>query len=605
MCSQLNESDNVLHIMHIMSDKGKWDSARPYPYFNLPLVNSSFNKAFRLFQDNQAKVRPRTSRIFPNDGRNGRRDELRLEIMEQASTETRVVNCSVMTSNPSHYAVLKSAAMNKYTRLSVHSVFLNEKCTWHLVNDETLMKPFQNKTFSLFNNLSRLEINTPSQFSFREMSQLESTHLRRLHLKLVSAIFIPNVCKFLKMKDRHKLAEVTVVQNHLHGVSTRRTRCTGYLYYSANEEDSSLSSNDLGQVVAHLLEGPIKAASVEANMTMLKRGEVQIPIDRRGKGIQTLINSKSSWESKCAFCEPRTDPPVSAFNQLQEAPGGTVVSAYVKSNQPHAVRVKKSLPHCANGETTKNCIISAYTSGAFRRAYAVSPASQEEPALVSVPVIDLLSVNEHFQDDWGSELRIDTTTDLSKVSEISICDDSLRSKRLFDGIRDIQSNNLVCHLNVSHLDLFQGQYMYIPTVLDFFKNLEKLHVLSIHFTSLKHMDEQGKLYDICKSIPTLELLHIHGTEHILGFVEMVSKLVLQLKRSCSSLKCIQWHNAVGKRLVQGISNVEEVKIVEAVVALLVSLEEFETLSGVNISSIRNVIMKWLTNETGGDSFIKF
>lgn len=587
-----------MHIMHFMGDNGKWDSARPYPYFNLPLVNSSFNKAFRLFQVNQAKMRPKISRAFPNDGGHGRRDELRLEIMEQASTETRVVNCSVMTTNCSHYAVLHSAAMNKYTRPSVHSVFLNEKSTWRLVSDDTLMKPFQNKTFSLFNNLSRLEIDTPSQFSIREMSQLDSTHLRRLHLKLVSATFIPNVCKFLKSCERHKLTEVTVVQNHLHGVSARRTRCTGYLYYSANEKTRSLYSKDLGQVVSHLLEGPIKAASVEANISMLKLGEIQIPIDRRGKCIQTLINSNSSWESKCAYCEPCTEPPVSAFNHFLEDHGGTVVSAYVKTNQPYAVRVKKSLPHQATGETEKICMISAYTSGVFRRAYAISPTSHEEPALVSVPVIDLLSLNEHRQDDWGSELRIGPNTDLSKVSEISICDDALRSKRIFDEIRAIQSNHLVCHLNLSHLDVFQGQYLYIPTVVDLFKNLENLHVLSMHFTSLKHLNEQDKLYDIFKAIPRVELLHIHGTEHALGFVDMVSKLILELSRGCISLRCIQWHNAVGKRLTQGINDVEEVKIVEAVVSLLVSLDEFETQNGVDITSIRNVMMKWLTNETG-------
>lgn len=596
MCSQLNECDDVMQIMHFMADTGKWCSARPYPYFNLPLVNTSFSNAFRLFQANQAKRRPKSSQKFPHDRGNGLRDELRLEIMQQSSTETRVVNCSSMTTNYSHYAILHSAAMKKYTRPSVHSVFLNEKCTWHLVSDETLMKAFQNSTFSLFNNLSRLEIDTPSQFSIQEIAQLKSTQLRRLHLKLVSADFIPNVCKFLKSYEKHKLTEVTVVQNHLHGVSTRRTRCTGYLYSSVDEKTSSLSCKDLGEVVAHLLEGPVKAASVEANISMLKRGEVQIPIDRRGKGIQTIINSYSSWESKCAYCEPCTEPPVSAFNDFVEDCGGKVVSAHVRSNQPYVVRVKNALPLGDNWEMEKECMISAYSSGAFRRAYAISPGSYQDPKLVSAPLIDLLSVKEHSQDDWGSDFRIGPNTDLSKVSEISICDDSLRSKRLLDSIRSIQSNPLVCHINLSHLDVVQGQYIYIPTVLNLFKNLKNVQVISIHFTFLHQFDQQGKLCDIIKAIPMMERLHIHGTEHILGFLDMVSKLILQLSGGNNSLRCIQWHNAVGKRLTQGVNDVEKAKTVAAAVSLLVSLDEFESKTSVNIVSIRNVIMKWMPTE---------
>lgn len=559
MSSQINEINHCTDAEDMI-----YFCKRPRPYrgFNLSLTSSYFHNEFLKFRNNQLE---RFSQLYfsCHNSFNWMDDEfdqyikLLEENVKNGSTDIRIIHTLFL--DDSFLRVLKAAADNVQTALSIHSVIASQLPRSTRNYDEQGNVNDLDKIISPFKNLRRLEMLHPSPAFINDLVGLQSRILRRLVLQEVKERSIGALCTFLKEGGRHRLSEVSIdrLNPDIREDGYTPEYSYSYLFYSAKPRARKLTTHDLGQIVAQMLESSIHARIVHAGKAIYIPGKVHYPKDSNMYRRHVDISSETSWERRSIYCSPLKH--FAAFDKICQRYNGTVISAYTRSALPRVSIPEQSIPSTFKNDNSKRGLVSTGDDRGTQNYEYTLPLAGGKCTLVSV-LTSLKYMTRHME--RNAEGLVDEEAEtlhqeaVDNITEISINGTAVLSKYLPVLASRLKHTPLVCHIHSSSLKSSRC----LPNLISFLEKLKNVHALKISVFSLVELLLKGALNRLFKTFSKLEVVYIDGhplhrsryrrnygpttpAECIKYSSEMIIKLAECLKNYFErTLRIVLWHD---------------------------------------------------------------
>lgn len=595
-----------LQISQLQSNSSDLDNEiflkpRPYPYFNLPLVNSFFYREFQKFRVTYSVYfvsefkdwdETRNCDIYNMPKRLG----LIKRMLERACTEIKLINTAWIPDRE-RPSVLQIASSNRHVASSIHTLQAQETNSDELCDSNSSETSVPVQMFSTFQRLSCLDIFAPSVNTTVHLRNISFRFLRRLVLLCIKPNVIEPLCTFLALGGSHNLHEMSISQCTAPSPLVFLNHCTSYLYYSNRPKEHQLRSEDLGDIVCHMLQRPVSGIVVHAHIGKYKPEKIYYPtVDHYNR---TTSRCSVSWEERCVYCNPYKH--FAGFQNYQEGENnGPVISAFVFSDRPKDIMTNNAFPESFKKNRWKACNV-AFKELLYGMKFEYLLQSNEGGSKLVSLLADAERLTKLMQFE---EERTLTEYDrcclqgIEELNEVVISVRACRSLRFVDLLDRIKENSLVCNISNFHFPKNDD----VRILMIAFRYLEKVHTLKISILPLIQISELISLEELFENMTRLKILHFKSTMWQPSIFSMpdnrpfgrrrtfniLKHTIFCLKKFCiSSLQKIYWHDG-DYETVERVPNVASQHEIDEVVKCL---NEMEDEHGVDVSSMKKVIAR--------------